>query len=53
MRKLIVSWIAWHLPKSVAYWAFIRVNVHAYRHNENAEMGTLTGQQILDAWRDQ
>jgi hypothetical protein len=29
MRERFTIWIAWHLPRSVAYWCTIRVGVHA------------------------
>ena len=29
MRERLVIWIAWHLPRRLAYWATIRVGVHA------------------------
>jgi len=29
MRERLVIWIAWHLPRKVAYWAAIRVGAHA------------------------
>lgn len=28
-KEKIIIWISWHLPKSIAYWATIRVGVHA------------------------
>ena len=24
-KERIITWIAWHLPRSVAYWAYVRV----------------------------
>jgi hypothetical protein len=27
MKEKIVKWIAWRLPRSVAYWAFVRCSV--------------------------
>jgi hypothetical protein len=24
-KERIVIWVAWHLPRSIAYWAYIRV----------------------------
>lgn len=29
MKEKIVTWIAWHLPKSIVYWCTIRAGVHA------------------------
>ena len=28
-RERLVMWIAWHVPKWLAYWCFIRVAAHA------------------------
>jgi len=29
VREKIAIWIAWHLPKSIAKWAAIRIGAHA------------------------
>jgi hypothetical protein len=29
MFERLVVWLAWHLPRRIAYWAAIRVGVHA------------------------
>jgi len=29
LREKVLVFIAWHLPKSVAMWAYIRVGAHA------------------------
>jgi hypothetical protein len=29
LRERVIVWIAWHLPRSIAYWSTIRVGVNA------------------------
>ncbi len=29
MKERLLTWIAWHLPKSLVYWATIRAGAHA------------------------
>lgn len=29
IKEKIVTWIAWHLPKSIVYWSTIRAGVYA------------------------
>lgn len=28
LKERFAMWVAWRLPKSIAYWAFVRVAVH-------------------------
>lgn len=49
MRKLENAkiWIAWHLPKSIAYWAFIRMAAKT-----NGNPGERTCGDVLDQHKD-
>jgi len=29
MKEKIVMWIAWHMPRKIAYWCAVRVHAHA------------------------
>ncbi len=49
----ISSFLAFLLPKRIAYWCAIRVFAHAYRIHSDAEMGTLSYKEVLDAWEEQ
>lgn len=42
----VIIWVAWHLPRRVAYWAFIRVGVHDY----NLDPGGRTLAHALNHW---
>lgn len=42
----LVTWLAWHLPRSVTYWAAVRVAVHDY----DGDPGERTAVEMLDGW---
>lgn len=52
MREKIVQWIAWRLPRSVAYWATIRVGAHATQVYPNTVVPDLTLMEALKRWND-
>lgn len=47
MREKIVIWCANHLPRTVAYWATIRVSVEG----NNEYPGDQSVNEILERWR--
>jgi len=44
--------VAYLLPRDVAYWAFVRVAVHASRANPDTEVPALTPADCLKAWKE-
>jgi len=46
----IACWVAFHLPRGVAYWAAVRVMTHASIKNPSTEMDALTPADCLKAW---
>ena len=44
-------WVAWKLPRKVAYWAAIRVMAHATQGKyENQEVPALLAMDVLKRW---
>lgn len=43
-------WLAWHLPASLAKWAFVRVATAASIKLSDQEMGAITCQAALEVW---
>ena len=51
MKEKIVSWIAWHLPSSVAMWCFVRVSAFATMGEYgNTVLGELSVIEALERW---
>jgi len=46
LQEKLVIWLAWHLPKRVVYWAFIRVATYDYQFDP----GGRTVSHALDRW---
>ena len=43
-------WLAWALPRRLAYWCAIRVATHASRSMYDAEMPAITITDMLGRW---
>ena len=52
MRDKFFCWLAWLLPRRLAYWAAIRVYTWASAHDKLAyrEVGTITVQEAIEVW---
>lgn len=51
IRTRFVQWLAWHMPRDIAYWCAIRVVTHASTHAlSNVEMGAITAVEALEEW---
>lgn len=49
----IVMWIAWHLPRKVAYWAAIRIGAHATQGKYGTQIvPDLSFMDALKRWED-
>lgn len=50
-RESVETWIAWHLPRGVAKWVFIRVATAATvgEHNDT-DLPRLTVSEALNRW---
>jgi inhibitor of KinA sporulation pathway (predicted exonuclease) len=50
-REAFIRWIAWHLPKSLVMWCYLRVGAHAttgkYGNTIVPELGMM---EALDRW---
>lgn len=54
-RKLeaVTMWVAWHVPRSVAYWCTIRLGAHATGSKyPTQEVPALTVADALQRWRE-
>lgn len=51
MRDDIFCWLAYMLPRRLAYWAAVRVMAHASVANPSTEVGALTPVDCLNAWK--
>lgn len=50
-RERLIVWIAWHLPKSLAYWSTIRVGVNATTgEHSSQEVPALYLTDALQRW---
>jgi len=51
IREKTVIWIAWHLPREVVKWAFIRAFAHASTGPcGNTHPDSLTYKEVYDRW---
>lgn len=51
MKEKILMWIAWHMPRSVAYWCAVRVNANATTGKyETQVVPELTAMDALKRW---
>ena len=51
MREKIVIWLAWHLPRRLAYWCAVRVGAHATTGEYGAEeTPSLLFTDALERW---
>ena len=44
-------WIAFHLPRGLAYWCAVRVMAEAAAAHPNKEVPALTAADCLKAWK--
>lgn len=52
LKERILMWIAWHIPRKIAYWCTIRVIQHAAQGEwEEQEVPELLAMDILPRWR--
>jgi len=47
MKERILIWIAWHIPKELAKWVFVRV---AVSNTGDLEVPGITITEALDRW---
>lgn len=51
LRDNLAMWVAWHLPRRVVMWAYVRVgaevSVTTFREKDVSAMGMM---ETLDAW---
>jgi len=53
MKEKLLVWLAYHLPKSLVYWAAIRVLATASCEEfAEREITAITGAEALKAWRE-
>lgn len=51
MREKILTWIAWHMPRSIVYWCAIRVMAHATQGEYSHQVvPDLTSMDALKRW---
>lgn len=51
MIDRLVMWLAWRLPRELAYWAAIRVAAHATTGRyDNTDPGQLDVMEMLNRW---
>jgi hypothetical protein len=51
MRERVIRWIVWHMPRSVIYWAGVRLWAHGTQGAwGNTEAPTLRVDQALRRW---
>ena len=51
LLEKIVTWVAWHLPKNLVYWAFIRLAAHATTGKYgNTHPDELSVMEALNRW---
>lgn len=43
-------WIAWHIPRTMAYWAFARVAAHASAAMPERTPDSISVLDAMDAW---
>jgi hypothetical protein len=51
MIENICCWLAYRLPRRLAYWAAVRVMAHASVVNPTTEVGALSPADCLKAWK--
>lgn len=50
-REAVVRWIAWHLPKNLVMWCYIRVGAHATTGtHQNTVVPELGMMEALERW---
>jgi hypothetical protein len=49
-KESLLMWLAWKLPRGLAYWAAIRVITHASYKRPTKKMDSLTPAECLKAW---
>jgi hypothetical protein len=53
LRQKVTMWIAWHLPKSLVMWCYMRIAAHAttgkYSHVNACDLGMM---DAVKCWED-
>jgi hypothetical protein len=50
MIEKVVIWIAWHLPKEIAKWCYVRVAVNSTYKRPDIEVGAISIMDALGDW---
>ena len=50
MKDKIIMWIAWHLPKELVKWCFVRVGANSTYKRPNEEVPKIKMMDALGDW---
>lgn len=50
-RENVIVWIAFRMPRDLAYWGVIRIWVDASHNNPTAPVPSMSIKDALDSWR--
>ena len=54
MIEKLYQWIAWKLPKRIAFWCFMRLCAHATQGKYGNDTPTnMTWETIIKRWKDE